>query len=224
MILSNSWNEIVQQMLVPVWNSDTWLFIYRFLLNLLFTGIIIRYIYYPKTKRKDYLFTYFMIGTIVFFLCFALKKLDIDIGMGLGLFAIFGILRYRTNTIAIKEMTYLFLVIGLSVINALAQQVSLFEIILMNVVVLLMTTGLEFIFLVKHESRKTVIYEKIELIQPEKYHDMLADLKIRTGIPIHRFEVGEIDFLNDTALVMIYYYDDETSVSDYNHLTKSSRQ
>ncbi|MCC5924810.1 MAG: DUF4956 domain-containing protein [Crocinitomicaceae bacterium] len=221
MILSNSWHEIMQEMNIQFWSDEAWILIYRLLLNFLFIGIIIRYIYYPRTQRKDYLFTYFMIGTIVFFLCFALKKLDIDIGMGLGLFAIFGILRYRTNTIAIKEMTYLFIIIGLSVINALAQQISIFEISLVNIVILLMAGGLEYIFLLKHESRKTIIYEKIQLIHPDKYDEMLSDLRTRTGIPIHRFEIGEIDFLNDTAQVMIFYFDDETSVSDYNQTEKT---
>jgi hypothetical protein len=224
MILSNNWSSSLEDMNVQFWSEDAWILIFRLLLNFLFIGIIIRYIYYPRTQRKDYLFTYFMIGTIVFFLCFALKKLDIDIGMGLGLFAIFGILRYRTNTIEIKEMTYLFIIIGLSVINALAQQISIFEISLVNIVILLMAAGLEYIFLLKHESRKTIIYEKIQLIHPEKYDEMLADLKVRTGIPIHRFEVGEIDFLNDTAQVMIYYFDDERSISDYNQGAKTGEE
>ena len=87
-----------------------------------------------------------------------------------------------------------------------------------------MAAGLEYIFLLKHESRKTIIYEKIQLIHPEKHDEMLADLKVRTGIPIHRFEVGEIDFLNDTAQVMIYYFDDERSISDYNQRAKTGEE
>lgn len=220
MILNSSWNEIFGQMDVEFWSDDAWVLIFRLIINFVVTGIIIRFIYYPRTQRKDYLFTYFLIGTIVFFLCFALKKLDIDIGMGLGLFAIFGILRYRTSTIAIKEMTYLFIIIGLSVINALAQQISIFEIATVNIVVLMLAAGLEYVFLLKHESRKTIVYEKIDLITPDKYDEMLKDLKERTGIAIHRFEIGEIDFLNDTANVMVYYFDDEMSISDYNQSGK----
>jgi hypothetical protein len=158
-----------------------------------------------------------MIGVITFFLCFALKKLDIDIGMGLGLFAIFGIIRYRTNAIEIKEMTYLFIVIGLSVVNALAKkQISVVEVLMLNSAVVLLTAGLEYVWLLKHETRKTIVYERIELIKPEKYNEMLADLQERTGLNINRFEVGNIDFLNDTATVRIYYYDDEQTFSDYS--------
>jgi hypothetical protein len=184
---------------------------------LFFTTVIIRFIYYPKAKRKDYLFTYYLIGLITFFLCFALKKLDIDIGMGLGLFAIFGIIRYRTNPIEIKEMTYLFIVIGMSVVNALAKkQISITEVLMLNGTVVLLTAGLEYVWLLKHETRKTVVYEKIDLIKPELYNEMLQDLQERTGLNINRFEVGKIDFLNDTATVRIFYYADEQTLSDYS--------
>ncbi|HBW85802.1 MAG TPA: hypothetical protein DEF82_03395, partial [Crocinitomicaceae bacterium] len=130
---------------VTWFNDDIYMLILRMSVNLFFLTIIIRYLYYPKTKRKDYLFTYYLIGMITFFLCFGLKKLDIDTGMGLGLFAIFGIIRYRTDAIEIKEMTYLFLVIGLSVVNALltteiAQgtfQINLIELGIINVSVIL---------------------------------------------------------------------------------------
>jgi hypothetical protein len=190
---------------------------YRLALNLFFTTIIIRFIYYPKAKRKDYLFTYYLIGLITFFLCFALKKLDIDIGMGLGLFAIFGIIRYRTNPIEIKEMTYLFIVIGMSVVNALAKkQISITEVLMLNGTVVILTAGLEYVWLLKHETRKTVVYEKIDLIKPDLYSEMLADLEERTGLNINRFEVGKIDFLNDTANVRIFYYADEQTLSDYS--------
>jgi hypothetical protein len=180
--------------------------------------ILIRYLYYPITKRKDYLFTYYLIGTITFFLCFGLKKLDIDTGMGLGLFAIFGIIRYRTDAIEIKEMTYLFLIIGISVVNSLAgKQLSFAELILINISVVALTYGLEYLWLVKHETRKTIIYEKIDLIKPEFYSEMLADLENRTGLTINRFEVGKINFLEDTAQVRIYYFDEEQALSDYHN-------
>ena len=180
--------------------------------------IIIRYLYYPITKRKDYLFTYYLIGIITFFLCFGLKKLEIDTGMGLGLFAIFGIIRYRTDAIEIKEMTYLFLIIGISVTNALASsKISILEMALINFSVVGITYGLEYLWLLKHETRKTIIYEKIDLIRPEHYDEMKADLENRTGLSINRFDIGKIDFLNDTAQVRIYYYDDEQAFSDYHN-------
>lgn len=198
-------------------NNDFYTLLMRLLINLTFLTIIIRFLYYSKTKRKDYLFTYYLIGTITFFLCFGLKKLDIDTGMGLGLFAIFGIIRYRTDAIEIKEMTYLFLIIGISVVNALASnQVSISEMALINVTVVIMTYILEYKWLVKHETRKTINYERIDLIIPEKYEAMKSDLEKRTGLAINRVEVGKIDFLNDTAQVRIYYYADEQTFSDYH--------
>ena len=200
-----------------VWFSeDFYTLIFRLAINLFFLTIIIRFLYYPRTKRKDYLFTYYLIGTITFFLCFGLKKLDIDTGMGLGLFAIFGIIRYRTDAIEIKEMTYLFLIIGISVVNALASnQVSISEVAVINITVIALTFVLENLWLMKHETRKTINYERIDLITPDKHEQMKADLEKRTGLVINRVEVGKIDFLNDTAQVRIFYYANEQELSDY---------
>jgi hypothetical protein len=198
-------------------NNDFYSLIFRLGVNLVSMTILIRLLYYPKTKRKDYLFTYYLIGTITFLICFGLKKLDIDTGMGLGLFAIFGILRYRTDAIEIKEMTYLFMIIGISVINSLASnKISIAEMALMNLTLIGITFGLEYLWLLKHETRKTVIYERIDLIKPEHHEAMKADLELRTGLKINRFEVGKIDFLRDIAQVMIFYYDSDQSLSDYN--------
>lgn len=198
-------------------SSDFYNLIIKFGFNLVFLTIIIRFLYYSKTKRKDYLFTYYLIGTITFFLCFGLKKFGIDTGMGLGLFAIFGIIRYRTDAIEIKEMTYLFLIIGVSVVNALINgSMSVGEVLLINMSVVVITYILEFLWLMKHETRKTITYERIDLILPEKYEEMKADLQARTGLIINRFDIGKIDFLNDTALVRIYYYADEQAFSDYS--------
>ena len=198
-------------------SSDFYNLIIKFGFNLVFLTIIIRFLYYTKTKRKDYLFTYYLIGTITFFLCFGLKKFGIDTGMGLGLFAIFGIIRYRTDAIEIKEMTYLFLIIGVSVVNALINgSMSVGEVMLINVSVVVITYILEFMWLMKHETRKTITYERIDLILPEKYEEMKADLQNRTGLNINRFDIGKIDFLNDTALVRIYYFADEQAFSDYS--------
>ena len=217
MMLLETNESIVDLLDLQLFNKDVFTLLYRLILNLFFTTIIIRFIYYPKTKRKDYLFTYFLIGLITFFLCFALKKLDIDIGMGLGLFAIFGIIRYRTNPIEIKEMTYLFIVIGISVVNALAKkQISITEVMLLNGAVVFLTWALEYVWLLKHEVRKTIVYERIDLIKPELYNEMKQDLEGRTGLKINRFEVGKINFLNDTATVRIFYFDDDQAFSDYS--------
>jgi Ca2+/Na+ antiporter len=143
--------------------------------------------------------------------------MDIDTGMGLGLFAIFGIIRYRTDAIEIKEMTYLFLIIGVSVVNSLASnQISVVEMMIINVFVIVLTYVLENLWLVKHETRKTINYERIDLIKPDQRDLLKADLEKRTGLVINRVEVGKIDFLNDTAQVRIYYYADEQEFSDYH--------
>lgn len=199
-------------------SDDFYVLLVRLGINLLFLTILIRFLYYPKTQRKDYLFTYYLIGTITFFLCFGLMQMDIDTGMGLGLFAIFGIIRYRTDAIEIKEMTYLFMIIGVSVVNALASnELSISEVGVINVSVVLLTFILENLWLMKHETRKTINYERIDLITPEKYDEMKADLEKRTGLSINRVEIGKIDFLNDTALIRIFYFDDEQAFSDYHN-------
>lgn len=222
-MLLNSLSIALKQNLVEVlelkwFDTDLYTMLFRLVVNIVALTILIRFLYYPITKRKDYLFTYYLIGMITFFLCFALKKLDIDTGMGLGLFAIFGIIRYRTDAIEIKEMTYLFVVIGLSVVNSLAsRQISVSEMIAINVVIIALIYGLEYIWLLKHETRKTIIYERIDLITPEKYDEMKADLEARTGLVINRFDIGRIDFLNDTAQVRIFYYADEQEMSDYHN-------
>lgn len=214
-IVLDSLTEILN---LKIFSNDFYTLLFRLLVNLVFMTIIIRYLYYPITKRKDYLFTYYLIGLITFFLCFGLKKLDIDTGMGLGLFAIFGIIRYRTDAIEIKEMTYLFLIIGISVVNSLAsKKISLAEMALINITVVGVTYGLEYLWLVKHLTRKTIVYERIDLIVPDRYEEMKADIEARTGLTVNRIDVGKINFLDDTASVKIYYYADEQAFSDYHN-------
>ena len=195
----------------------------RLAINLLVLFVIVRLLYYPKTRRKDYLFTYFLIGIITFFLCFGLKKLDIDTGMGLGLFAIFGIIRYRTDAIEIKEMTYLFLVIGLSVVNAMlatevekdTYQINLLELGMINLSVIGVLYVLEYLWLMKHETRKIINYDRIDLIRTENHEALKQDLEARTGLIINRFEIGKIDFLNDTCLIRVYYFAEDQDFSNY---------
>jgi hypothetical protein len=190
--------------------SDFLELLVRFSFNLIVVIILVRYIYYPVARRKDYLFTYILISTVIFALCFLLENVKLEIGFALGLFAIFGIIRYRTSQIPIKEMTYLFLIIGISVINALAnKKISYTELVFANFGIIFVTLLLERVFLLKHESRKTIIYEKIDLIKLEKREELLKDLKERTGININRVEIGRVDFLRDTARLRIYYYESE---------------
>lgn len=191
-------------------STDIYKLLIRMSINIVVLTIIIRFLYYPIAKRKDYLFTYYLIGFITFFICFALKKLDIDTGMGLGLFAIFGIIRYRTDTVEIKEMTYLFIVIGLSVINSLAaNQISMIELGVINLSIILITFFLEKLWLLKHETRKVIIFDNIELINVAKREQLKIEIENRTGLKVSRLTVGKIDYLTDTASVTIYYFESE---------------
>ncbi len=198
-------------------DEDVYKLLMRLAINFVFITIIVRYFYYKITKRKDYLFTYYLMSFIIFFICFSLKKLDIDTGMGLGLFAIFSIIRYRTNSIEIKEMTYLFIVIGLSVVNSLSSnKISMTELAIINVFMLGLTYCLEYVWLLKHETRKTILFENIKLIDINKHDELKLELENRTGLAINRVEIGKINFLDDTAQIRIFYYDDEQGLSDYN--------
>lgn len=192
----------------------------RFCFNLLIITIAVRFLYYPGARRKDYLFTYILISSTIFLLCILLDNVKLQIGFALGLFAIFGIIRYRTNPIPIKEMTYLFLVIGISVINALAnKKVSYAELLFTNFAVLGITFVLEKVNLVRHESTKMIEYEKIDLITRDKREELIADLEKRTGIKINRIEIGRISFLKDVVKIKIYYFEEDAEsifhVDDY---------
>ena len=193
-----------------VFNKDFYELLFRMIFNLLIVSYIVRYLYFNSTKNKDYLFTYLMISLTVFLLCFLLENVKLQLGFALGLFAIFGIIRYRTDPIPIKEMTYLFIVIGISIMNALAnKKISYFELLFANLSILTLTYVLERIWLLKRESRKNITYEKIELIVPEKRKELIADLVNRTGLDINRVEIRRIDFLNDTAQIRIFYFENE---------------
>ena len=195
----------------PIFDSkDFFKLIVKAAFNLSIILLIVRYIYYPITKNKDYLFTYLLISLTVFLLCILLDSVKIELAFALGLFAIFGIIRYRTDPIPIKEMTYLFLVIGVSVINALAnKKISYSELVFANLLIVAVTYGLEKIWLLRHETRKNIIYEKIDLIGPEKRQELLADLKNRTGIDVVRVEIRRVDFLKDIAYLRIFYYEND---------------
>ena len=197
----------------PLFDSkDFFKLIVKAAFNLAMILVIVRYIYYPITKNKDYLFTYLLISLTVFLLCILLDSVKIELAFALGLFAIFGIIRYRTDPIPIKEMTYLFLVIGVSVINALAnKKISYSELVFANFMIIAVTFGLERIWLLRHETRKNVIYERIDLIGPEKRNELIKDLKERTGIDVVRVEIRRIDFLKDIAYLRIFYYENDNS-------------
>ncbi|WP_396603345.1 DUF4956 domain-containing protein [Algibacter sp. R77976] len=192
---------------IPLFDDDFYKMMFRFVINFTFLTLIIRFIYYPFAKRKDYVFTYYLISAIVFFLCFTLKKYNLDIGMALGLFAIFGIIRYRTDPIPIKEMTYLFVVIGVSVINSLAnKKMSYAEIIGANALIITVLIIIERYWALKQEESKSIVYEIIENIKPENYDILKSDLENRMGLKINKVTIGDVDFLKDTAKVTVFYF------------------
>lgn len=188
----------------------------RFIFNTLVVFALIRYLYYPVAKRKEYFFTFMLVSTIVFLISFSLIKVDkLGIGVALGLFALFGILRFRTRQIPIKEMTYLFLVIGISVINALVTLLTSYvELLFINTMVLLVAWIGEKYLMQSKENSKTIVYEKIELVKPENRVKLIEDLENRTGLKIYRIEIGRINFLRDTARIRIFY----TPKFDKEHL------
>ena len=183
----------------------------HFFINLVFCGIIIHKLYYAKSKRRDYYFTFALISLSIFLMIFLLGSVKIKVGFALGLFAIFGIIRYRTEQMPVREMTYLFILIAVSVINALAVTLSWGELILTNVLFVGCIWLFEDIPWIKHVSEKLVKYDRIDLIQPEHYDEMKADLEKRLGFPILRFEVGAVDFLKDVAMVKVFYEGDKVN-------------
>jgi hypothetical protein len=190
--------------------EDFWDLIIRAVFNTLIVLYLVRILYYKATPKKDYLFTYILISLVVFFMIMLLENIKVELGFALGLFAIFGMLRYRTMQIPIREMTYLFLVIGISLINALAnRRVSYAELLFTNVAIVLITYLLEKVFLLKHESKREITYEKVELIKPEKRAELIRDLEERTGLKIRRVEIGRVDYLRDSVRLYIHYFEQE---------------
>ena len=180
--------------------------IIRFVLNTALIFLVVHFMYAKTSRRKDFYFSYLAIGVIVFLLCFLLNNVKLELGFALGLFAIFGIIRYRTDAIPIKEMTYLFIIIGISVMNALSnKKVSYAELMFTNAVIIFGLWFLENRLSLKQEQSIRLIYEKIENIQTQSKEKLLADLKERTGINIKRFEIQKIDFLRDVVEITLYF-------------------
>lgn len=192
---------------IPLFDQDDFgKLLFKFFINLFFLFTAVRFVFYRKNRDKDYLFTFFMFNLLTFFICVLLRKVPMEMGFAMGLFAVFGILRYRTEALPIKEMTYLFIVIGLAMINALANKsISMAELLFTNFVIVGTTYGIETLWFNNKEQTKVLIYEQIELIKPENRTALIEDLRTRTGLDIIKVSIGEINFLRDTAEVKIYY-------------------
>ena len=181
--------------------------LFKFSIDLFFLFLIVRIIYYRTKDEKDYVFTFFMFNILTFFICFLLRKVPMEMGFALGLFAVFGILRYRTEAIPIRQMTYLFIVIGLSMINSLANKsISWMEILLANSIITIITYLIDRVWFSTIEQTKSILYEKIDLIKPENEQNLIEDLKLRTGLNITSVKIEKVDFLRDTAQITIYYH------------------
>lgn len=185
-------------------------FLFRFIFNFIIIFSISRYIYFPISRKKEYLFTYVLISSVVFLICYLLDNVKLQMGLALGLFAIFGIIRYRTDAIPIREMTYIFIVIGLSVVNSLAnKKISFAEVLLANILIFFITLFLEKVWFLKHEHVRVVQYEIIENIKLQNKQILKEDLENRLGLKINRIEIGKINFLNDTAQLSVHYYEED---------------
>jgi hypothetical protein len=186
--------------------ADVTDFVLNLAFNLLVAVLVVRGIYYPTTRDKRYSFTFLAFNTIIYLVLVFMSRIELGLGVGFGLFAIFSVLRYRTDPIPIREMTYLFVIAALPVMNSVAMSDGLqVDLVIANAVVMLVLLALEKEWGFHFETPKRIVYERIELIKPENRVLLLEDLEARTGLSINRVAIGRINFLRDTADILIYY-------------------
>lgn len=206
---------------IPLFDGpNLWNLLLRFAFNLLVCWVITHCFYYKKSRRRDYYFTFLLFSTVIYLLLFSLQNLSIEIGFALGLFAIFGMIRYRTTTVPVREMTYLFVIIGVSIINGFSMASSYATLLAANLLVILVCWLLESLGFTRKEATKIILYEKIALIHPDRREELLADLRQRTGLDILGVQVGSIDFLKDTAYLKVTYRPSDGLPNDIDMITK----
>ena len=199
-------------------SNDFLMMFVRLLINMVVTWFIIDRLYYKKSRRRDFYFTFMLISIaiffIVFFMIFVLEDMKgkTSMGVGIGLFGIFSIMRYRTDTMPVREMTYLFVIIALALVNSVSVNVPLFEIILTNIVMIIAVWICE--MRLKSHPSKLIQYDRIELITPERRQELIADLEARLGVKVERVEVGSVDFLRDMAMLRVSYQGETNSVDE----------
>ena len=209
----------------------------RFALNLLVCWILVHCFYYRKSRRRDYYFTFMVFSSAMLTLLYIMGNVEVGVGLTLGLFAIFGVIRYRTETVPIREMTYLFVIIALAAVNGLAPLYHVVDLstaphyalswgnvgvmALVNLLVVLLVWVLESDRLVKHTTTKLVLYDRIELIVPERRAELLADLEKRLGVPVDNVEIGHVDFLKDAAFIKVFYRLEKGESNSVNTLTRA---
>lgn len=196
----------------------------RFIINLGWIFLIGRVLYYSKQKRPEYLFGFFLVGSIVFIVCNLLKDVGLTTGLAVGLFAIFAILRYRTNPIPVKEMTYFFIIIGISVGNSMgiSGKISYLEVVFCDLAVFLLTFFLEYFLFKKKFNSRTILIQDVELTRPENYQKLLDELTTLSGYKVEKAAIGRIDYIKKQARIRIYYdaathpssFEDKTDVDD----------
>ncbi len=200
----------------------------RFLICIVVSWVIIDRLYYRKSKRRDFYFTFMLISVSIFFLVFFMifvledMKGKAGIGLGIGLFGIFSIMRYRTDTMPVREMTYLFIIISLAVVNALASTMPIYELIITNLIVIVAIVICE--WRLKTDAVKLIQYDKIELITPDKREELVADLKKRTGLDITKVEVGAIDMLRDMTVIRVHYRSTDKGSNSVDRMMKIPKE
>lgn len=188
----------------------------RLVLNFFVVGVIARCFYYPKSKRRDYMFIFLIMSMSIFLLVNLMGDGAMKTGAALGLFAIFGIIRYRTEAVPIREMTYLFMLVSVSVVNAMGQAkyhrisdrwdgMGLVTLLFANMVFILLAWLFESSKIISDSCSKYIKYDNVNLIAPDKREELKADLEKRTGLKILRIEVGMVDYLKDSVLIRIFY-------------------
>lgn len=182
-----------------------WQLLLHFVFNMLFVLGIIHYLYFRRSRRADYYFTFALISISIFMMIYLLGSVKIKIGFALGLFAIFGIIRYRTESMPVREMTYLFVIISMSVINALAVDTDWATLFFVNIIFVVSCLLGEQTTKLKHNACKYVKYDRIDLIKPAKYDELVADLESRLGLKITKVDVGSVNFLKDLTLLKVWY-------------------
>ncbi len=188
--------------------SDLVSFLLGFGFNFLIALMVVRFIYYPSTHNKSYVFTFLAFNTLIYFVLAFMTSIEIGVGVGFGLFAIFSILRYRTDPIPIREMTYLFIIAALPVMNSAGSNGSVWpQLVAANLAIVVIMWVLEKEWGFHYQASRQVTYEKIELIRPDRRSELLADLQERTGLIISRVVIGKVDFLHDVAHLKVYYED-----------------
>ena len=201
--------------------TSLWTLLLRFAFHFMVCWIIVRCFYYTKSRRNDYYFTFMLFAVTIFLLIIQMDNMKMAISFALGLFAIFGMIRYRTETLKVREMTYLFIIIGISIINGLALTVSYVELVITNILFIISIWLFEGgIITKKRTETKVILYDKIENVKHGREAELIADLKERTGLDVISVEVGHIDFLRDTAFIKVTYKPFSKTINTINDITK----